>query len=181
MSKDRQNNQNSDELAEKVKAAQAEANAEKAHQEKEMDEMETLQNELEKMTELAKRTMADLQNLKRRQQEESKSVYLMANISLIKSLLPVLDSFEKALKHQPTEAKEWCEGITMTINQFRNSLTQAGLKEIEAQDQEFNPDLHEALLEAPGKNNMVVEVLEKGYRLGEKVVRHAKVSVGNGQ
>lgn len=161
---------NTDELAQKVAAAQAAAEEENQEQ----SELENLRKELEDMSELAKRTMADFQNYKRRQEEERAQMSTSANIGLIKSLLSVLDNL---LRSQ----QDWTEGIEMCVNQFKKTLEDQGVVEIEAEGQPFNPDFHEALLQGEGPQDQVVEVLEKGYKIGDRVIRHAKVKVGNGQ
>lgn len=152
----------------------------------EEEELQKLKQELEQMTELAKRTMADLQNYKRRQEEERRLIINMATANLILSLLPVLDNLERAKKHSSDlsnlsgQVKEWFSGIEISINQFQKVLEETGLKKIESLDQKFNPELHEALVHSPGEKDIIIEELEKGYILGDRVIRHAKVKVGNG-
>lgn len=143
-------------------------------------DIEKLQKELEEMTEHAKRTMADMQNLKRRQEEERKIITKMANMDLILTLLPVIDNMDRALEHAPKEADKWVEGMEMNIKQLKKIFLDSGVEEIEALNQPFNPELHEALAQGPGEKDKVVEVFEKGYKLGDKVIRHAKVKVGDG-
>jgi len=144
-------------------------------------EIKKLQQDLNEMTEMAKRTMADLQNLKRRQEEERGQVIKMANASLIKELLPVLDNLNRAKQHTPDEAKDWCEGVVMSINNLDKIFTEFGLTEIPTTGEAFNPDLHEALMQGPGDKDIILEELEKGFCLGDFVIRHAKVKVGNGE
>ncbi|PKL37124.1 nucleotide exchange factor GrpE [Candidatus Peregrinibacteria bacterium HGW-Peregrinibacteria-1] len=150
------------------------------------DELTKIKNELQKMTELAQRTMADLQNLKRRHEEERSTIYLSANSALIKGLLPSLDNLERTLSHQPKSIQdqetnaEWLKGLEMSINQIKQLLQLSGLEEIKSLGETFDPTFHEALLQGPGNENSIIEVLEKGYKLGDIVIRHAKVKVGNG-
>ena len=144
-------------------------------------EIEKVNKELEEMTELAKRTMADLQNLKRRQEEERSQVIIMANAALIKACLPVLDNLKRAKEHVPEGAEEWFKGIEMAITQLEQTFTNAGLEKIEAQGKPFNPDLHEALIQEAGEKDIVTEELECGYMIGTRVIRHSKVKVGNGE
>ena len=140
-----------------------------------------IQQELDEMTELAKRTMADMQNQKRRFEEEKKVLITMGNVGLIKSLLPIIDNLNRAKEHAPENTdKEWLNGIEMSLNQLNTELTNFGLKEIPTKDEKFNPDLHEALLQGEGEKDIIIEELEKGYMLGERVIRHAKVKVGTG-
>ncbi len=134
-------------------------------------EVENLRQELEQMSELAKRTMADFQNFRRRQEEEQSLLIKMAAMGLMKSLLPILDNFNRA----ETEATD---GLKMCIAQFKKVLEDHGLTIIDPLNQPFNPDFHEALLEGEGEKDLVIEVLEKGYMLGDRVLRHAKVKIG---
>lgn len=140
-----------------------------------------LKQELEQMTELAKRTMADLQNLRRRHEEERRILITTGNTELITDLLPILDNLERAAKHVPEGANEWFKGIEISLTQLHQTLANFGLKPIECVNQDFNPDLHEAIAQDIGEENKIIEELEKGYMLGERVIRHSKVKVGNGK
>ncbi|MFA6305422.1 MAG: nucleotide exchange factor GrpE [Candidatus Gracilibacteria bacterium] len=148
-------------------------------------ELATLKEELAQMTETAKRTMADLQNYKRRVEEEKKSWAIFANLELIKNILPIFDNFKRAQTHAPKDLNEettkWSEGIGMSINQLEKLLQDFGVKQIESLGQKFNPDLHEALAQGKGEKDTVIEELERGYTLGDKILRHSKVKVGNGE
>lgn len=150
-----------------------------------ISELEKVKQEFEQMTELAKRTMADLQNLKRRQEEERTQIFTMALSDIIIQILPILDNLERARQHTPPEiqktAKEWYEGIEISINQLHQILNNAGLIPIQSLNQPFNPELHEAIVQGPGEKDIIIEELEKGYMLGNRVLRHAKVKVGNGE
>lgn len=173
-------------LEEAKKAAEVSDSKEKeAAANKSNTEMDSLSEELTQMTELAKRTMADLQNIKRRQEEE-KSIWIkMANAELIKALLPILDNLDRAITHLPQSSdsttQEWFKGVEMSINLLHQAMKDAGLEPLECLGQPFDPDSHEAMAQGPGENNIIIEEFEKGYRLGDKVIRHAKVKVGNGE
>lgn len=145
------------------------------------DEISELRAELEKMTEMAKRTMADLQNFKRRQDEERVQMIFTSNARLIKELIPVFDNLKRSLTHMPGANEEWEKGIQMSVSQFEKALQQFGLEPIKALGEKFDPDLHEALVEGPGKKDTIIEELEMGYKLGNQVLRHSKVKVGNGE
>lgn len=172
-------NPQDDDLLEKIKQAQ-EASEKREEENAEEDfgpdnEIENLKSELEKMNELAKRTMADFQNFKRRQEEEQARIMDMANLALLKRLLPILDNFDRA-------KDEWSEGIGMCVSQFRKTMEDAGVEEIKIDaETNFDPELHEALAHGNGPKDKVVEVLDKGYKIGNRVIRHAKVKVGNGE
>lgn len=176
--KDQSKNQPVD-LKKKLEEAKKEAEK-KDHS---SDELAQTRSELIQMTEMAKRTMADLHNLKRRQEDERRLIITMANVDLIRTLLPILDNFERAIAHTPEAVKndQWIQGIEMCAKQLHKALTDAGLKPMETVGQTFNPDLHEALAQGPGIKDTITEELEKGYLLGERVIRHAKVKVGNGE
>lgn len=166
-------------LAAKIKEAEEEASKQaQAHAQQFSDqdasELEKLKEELENVTSLAQRTMADFQNYKRRHEEEKNVIFTMANIGLIKGLLPVLDNLQRS-------ESEWTEGIKICVKQLESVLQSNGLEEIDAANQAFDPDFHEALLQGPGASDTVIEVLEKGYKVGDRVIRHAKVKVGNGE
>lgn len=174
--------QPTDDLAQKLAEAQKQAEAEKAAATQGAnDEPTNLRAELEQMTELAKRTMADFQNYKRRQDEERRVIITMANVDLIRSLIPITDNLDRAKQHVPAGAEEWFKGIEMCTTQLHKVLNDSGLKPIESLNQPFNPDLHEGLAQGPGPKDTVIEELEKGYMLGDRVIRHAKVKVGNGE
>ena len=136
--------------------------------------------ELEQMTEMAKRAMADLQNLKRRQEEEKIHWIKMANADLIKKLLPILDNLDLAKKHMPEGAEGWYKGIEMSINQMQQTMQDSGLTPLETVGQTFDPEKHEAIAQGPGNKDVIIEEFEKGYKLGDYIIRHAKVKVGDG-
>lgn len=144
-------------------------------------EIEKLKKELADMTELARRTMADMQNLRRHTEEERVETILMANYDLVKRLLPVLTTLELAEKHVPDKAADWYKGIDMAIKDMYKALEEIGLQKIETVGKPFDPNFHEALLHEAGEKDMVLEEFEAGYILGKRVIRHAKVKVGNGE
>ena len=178
-------NTNTDEidLQAKLEKAQKEADKKdkKAAKKHGDEDLKKIKEELEQMTELAKRTMADMQNLKRHQEEERKVLISMGNADLIKQLLPVLDNLDRAKEHLPEGAEEWFKGLEISISQIHQIFDASGLKPIVCLGEKFNPDFHEALVQGPGKKDTIVEELEKGYLLGDRVIRHAKVKVGNGE
>lgn len=167
-------------LAEKVQKAKEEAAKKDQAQKGDDDEITKLKNELQQMTEMAKRTMADLTNLKRRQEEERRIIINMANIDLIRNIIPILGNLERAKQHVPDTAKEWFQGLEISINQLNKVLIDAGLRPMETVGQQFNPEWHEALLQGPGEKDVIIEELEKGYFLGDRVLKHAKVKIGTG-
>lgn len=134
---------------------------------------------------LLKRERADFMNYRRRMEQERAELRQEAIAGLILALLPTLDGLERALADVPTDlgGNVWVEGIRLIERSLRSALARAGLERIAAQGQRFNPRMHEALLqeEAPGHaDGDVVRELRAGYRLGERVLRPAQVSVARG-
>jgi molecular chaperone GrpE len=126
------------------------------------------------------RLMADFQNYKRRVEKEKTDIYAFANEKIVLGLLDVIDSFERALSQQSEEENIISEGMNMVYKQLRGALEKSGLQEIDALGQEFDPNLHNAVMMEesgeyePGK---VTLVLQKGYFLNKKVIRHTMVKV----
>lgn len=129
------------------------------------------------------RTQADFMNYKRRSQQESKENRQFANSALILSILPVLDDLERALDSIPDDADkpDWIDGIRFIERKLRTSLETQGLSPIETKGEAFDPNLHEAIRQANGQEGIVLEEVQKGYRLHDKILRPAVVVVGNGK
>ncbi len=143
-------------------------------------ELEDTQSKLKEMTTITQHALADLQNFRRRADEERAGYVAYANADLMNELLPVLENINKALAHEPKDA-EWIKGATQIFLQFQQSLQKRGLTPIEAKDKPFDPKIHEALMVGPGPKDQVVEEYEKGYTLGDKVLKRSRVRVGNGE
>ena len=129
------------------------------------------------------RTAADFQNYKRRVEDERSETARLASAALIINLLPLLDDLERALKNVDAHLASltWVDGIRLIYRKFEALLEMAGVQEIEADGQTFDPAQHEAVSQAPGEDNKVISVVQKGYRLGDRVIRPAMVVVGHGQ
>jgi molecular chaperone GrpE len=169
-----------DDLQEKLEAAAKEAEQRDNAANQSLSEIDEVKAQLTEMTETAKRTMADMQNLKRRQEEERKLLISMANIDLIRSILPVLDNIDRAIEHVPEGIDDWFKGLEISLKQIHKILEERGLTPMETLEQDFNPDLHQAVAQGPGEKDKVIAELEKGYKIGDRVIRHAKVQVGDG-
>lgn len=133
-----------------------------------------LQKQINQLTDKWKRVLADYQNLEKRVGQEKKEFVKFSNAALIDKLLGVLDSLEKAEAHLKDK------GLNMAVDQFRAVLKTEEVEEIKALDKKFDPTLMDCVEVVKGKENMVIEVLEKGYFLNNKVLRPAKVKVGQG-
>jgi molecular chaperone GrpE len=130
-----------------------------------------------------KRAQADFQNYKRRAEQERLEMGVYANSQLILALLPVLDDFERAVDSlTPKLAKlDWVHGIRLVESKLRKTLEAQGVTPIKAVGEAFDPNLHEAVMHVKGEDGNVMQELQKGYRLHDKILRPSKVAVGNGE
>ncbi|MGE5329499.1 MAG: nucleotide exchange factor GrpE [Deltaproteobacteria bacterium] len=159
----------------------------------EANENEKMQEVLEKLQQKTKesedyldrlqRIAAEFENYKRRTTKEKEMIYKDSAADIISGFLPLLDNFERALcsfgGEDPTGI---VEGIKMIQKQFKDLLHKYGVSEIEAVNHKFNPELHEAVIHIEDDNyeeGIVVEELRKGYKCGDKVLRHSMVKVAN--
>jgi molecular chaperone GrpE len=128
------------------------------------------------------RAQADFINYKRRVEREMKESGQFANSALMLKLLPVLDDLERAIAAIPEEEAQmnWAEGIQAIERKLRATLEAQGLAQVKALGEPFDPHIHEAVMQAPGEEGMVVEEVQKGYQLHDRVIRPAKVVVGRG-
>lgn len=144
-------------------------------------ETETPVDELAEMKEKYLRLYSDFENFRKRTAKEKIDLIQTASEGLIKDLLPALDNYERALANAPEG--EISEGIQLIFSQIASTLQAKGLKELQAKGEVFDADLHDCItqFQAPteAEKGRVIEVIEKGYKLNEKVIRYAKVVVGN--
>jgi molecular chaperone GrpE len=129
------------------------------------------------------RAQADFVNYRRRAEQERDETVKFANASLVLSLLPILDDFERAVTSCPQELSglAWVEGIRLIGRKLRASLEAQGLSPIQALGEPFDPRWHEAVRQAQGKEGIVLEEVQKGYRFRGRVLRPTQVVVGNGE
>jgi molecular chaperone GrpE len=130
------------------------------------------------------RLVADFDNSRKRFAKERQELYLTAGRDTMSAILPVLDDFDRVKKSMETSADSnlHAEGITLVYNKMYNILKNKGLQAMESNGVAFDPDFHEAITEIPAGEAMkgkVIDTVEKGYFLNEKIIRHAKVVVGN--
>jgi molecular chaperone GrpE len=167
-------------MADQDVAAESEANEEKNTG----DVTEQLMNQVKDWQEKYIRLSADFDNFRKRTMREKMELIKTAGEDILVTILPVIDDFERAMKvmETATEVTAVKEGVELIYNKFNDTLSQKGLKAIDAQNQEFNTDLHEAITKIPAPDESlkgkVVDVIQKGYLLNDKVVRFAKVVVG---
>jgi len=129
------------------------------------------------------RAQADFINYKRRSEQEMAEVGKFANTTLMLTLLPILDDLERAFTSTPPQMAEldWVDGIRLIERKLRASLEAQGLSQIRALGKPFDPNFHEAAIYAKGKDGIVIEELQKGYMLHDRVIRPTMVVVGNGE
>lgn len=153
----------------------------------ETDELTKLQDELAESKDKYLRLYSEFDNFRRRTAKEKLDLVQTATEDLMIALIPVLDDFERAEKsfdEKETDIKAVKDGVNLVHNKFRKILEQKGLLVMQGkQGMDFDPDFHEAITQIPApKKNLkgkVVDIIEKGYLLKEKVVRYAKVVIGN--
>jgi len=129
------------------------------------------------------RTQADFINFKRRVEREKEEASKFANSVLMFNLLPALDDFERALASIPDDQAElsWAKGMRLIERKLQATLKAQGLSQIEALGKPFDPHFHEAVMQGKGEEGMVVEEVQKGYQLYDRVIRPTKVVVGSGK
>ena len=128
-----------------------------------------------------KRNMAEFDNFKKRVTKEKENLYYTITSDVIADILPIMDNFEKAITAK-TSDESYKSGMEMIYTQLNDTLKKLGLEEIEALNITFDPNFHEAVMhiedESYGEKE-VIEVLRKGYKIGDKVIRHSMVKVAN--
>ena len=129
------------------------------------------------------RAQADFINYKRRSEQEKEEIGKFANTALVLSLLPILDDFERAFSAIPPRSAKtsWAEGIRLIQRKLWANLEAQGLSQIKALGESFDPNFHEAVRQDKGKDGIVVEEVQRGYKLHDRVIRPTKVVVGNGE
>ena len=173
--------------------AQEEANegltSEIEQEEAEVEDIETLKQALTEAKAKAEenlagwqRAQADFINYKRRNEQEKEETNKFANSTLILSILPALDDLGRALTSIPPRLAKlsWVDGIKLIERKLQTSLEAQGLSQIKALDEPFDPNLHEAMRQGKGKEGIVIEEIQKGYKLHDRVIHPSKVVVGNG-
>lgn len=129
------------------------------------------------------RAQADFINYKRRSEQEREETGRFANTTLMLAFLPVLDDLERAFAAIPPrlDKANWVSGIRLIERKLRASLEAQGVSPIPALGEPFDPNLHEAVRQGKGEEGIVIEEVERGYRLHDRVIRPSKVVVGNGE
>ena len=144
-------------------------------------ELESLKKELEKQKDLALRTAAEFDNFKKRTERDKASSLEFMKADILKTFLPVLDNFGRALDTDPN-GEDFQKGIELISKQLTDVCVKLGLSEINDEGKEFDPQFHQAVLHVDDKSvgeNIIVKTLQKGYKIGDTVIRPAMVQVAN--
>ncbi|HBE9108314.1 TPA: nucleotide exchange factor GrpE [Clostridioides difficile] len=178
------------ELEEEVVNEECETSSEKTDEKEVDDENVTdinyklaekkLQDELDELNDKYQRLQAEYANYRRRTQQEKETIGVFANEKIITELIPVIDSMERALDACENKEDTMYKGISLVHKQLIDTLVKFGVEEIEAESKEFDPNLHLAVMQESVDGveaNQIVMVLQKGYKLGTKVVRPSMVKV----
>lgn len=154
----------------------------KAEEEKQEDPLEKANKEIADLKDKYLRTLAEFDNYKKRTLKEKAELILNGSEKTVKAVLPVLDDFERALQDKSEDPKAIKEGVQMIFNKFVKALQSLGVKKIDTDGKDFDTDFHEAVAMVPGmgdeKKGKVIDCVQTGYTLNDKVIRHAKVAVG---
>lgn len=143
--------------------------------------LEQLAKEVADLTESLQRERADAINIRRRHDEQVAELKTVIKASVIEELLPVIDNFERALKHVPAELtdNDYVKGVQGVVRQFESTLNAMDVQKIKTVGEAFDPHVHEAVVmdDGEGEVEMVSEELQSGYTVGDRVIRHAMVKV----
>lgn len=152
--------------------------------EEQKDPLQQKQEEYQELYDKHLRLYSEFENFRRRSRKETADAKEKGRSDMVLAVLPVIDDFERALSsiNESTESKDVYEGVELIYNKFKNILSEQGLQEMQPVGETFDPDYHEAVtkMQAPSEDQKgkVIDVVEKGYMLNDRIVRHAKVVVG---
>ncbi|MBQ6065729.1 MAG: nucleotide exchange factor GrpE [Clostridia bacterium] len=148
---------------------------------KQPDALAELQKKLDEANDRLLRTAAEYDNFRRRSQKEKEAIYTDSKAEIIGKLLPVIDNFERAAAAD-ADAENYKKGIEMTVKQLLDALTAMGVEAYGAAGDAFDPNIHNGVMHVDDETlgeNVVTDVFIKGYKVGDKVIRHASVRVAN--
>ena len=174
---------NNEETTQNDAEAQAEdANGEETPAEEELDPLTAAQNDAEQWKDKYIRLVAEFDNYKKRTLKEKSELILNGSEKTVAAILPILDDFERATADKTEDPQAIKEGYELIYKKFLKALETLGVNKIETDNADFNVDYHEAIAMVPGmsddKKGKVIDCVQTGYTLNDKVIRHAKVAVG---
>ena len=171
-------NQNTD-----IKAEEGDNNTDTADKKaEEVDPLTKAQQEVEELKKQLLYKTAEFENYRKRTLKEKAELILNGGEKTVAAILPILDDFERAIADKSEDPKAIKEGVQMIFNKFVKTLEGLGVKKIETNDKDFDVDFHEAIAMVPGmgddKKGKIIDCVQTGYTMNDKVIRHAKVAVG---
>ena len=174
---------NNEETTQNDAEAQAEdTNGEDTPAKEELDPLAAAQNEAEQWKDKYIRLVAEFENYKKRTLKEKSELILNGSEKTVAAILPILDDFERATADKTEDPQAIKEGFELIYKKFLKALETLGVNKIETDNADFNVDYHEAIAMVPGmgddKKGKVIDCVQTGYTLNDKVIRHAKVAVG---
>ncbi|MEE1459070.1 nucleotide exchange factor GrpE [Segatella copri] len=148
----------------------------------EVDPLTKAQQEVEELKKQLLYKTAEFENYRKRTLKEKAELILNGGEKTVAAILPILDDFERAIADKSEDPKAIKEGVQMIFNKFVKTLEGLGVKKIETNDKDFDVDFHEAIAMVPGmgddKKGKIIDCVQTGYTMNDKVIRHAKVAVG---
>ena len=154
--------------------------ADNKHQPKKPD----YETQIAELTEALQRERADAVNIRRQHENQIANLRTSVKAHVVADLLPVIDNFERALKHVPKdlEGNDFVKGVNAIVKQFEKTLENLGVERIKTVNEHFDPNVHEAVSmeDGDGEYEIVSEELQPGYKIGDDVIRHAMVRVKRG-
>ena len=174
---------NNEETTQNSAEAQAEyANGEETPAEEQLDPLTAAQNDAEQWKDKYIRLVAEFENYKKRTLKEKSELILNGSEKTVAAILPILDDFERATADKTEDPQAIKEGYELIYKKFLKALETLGVNKIETDNADFDVDYHEAIAMVPGmgddKKGKVIDCVQTGYTLNDKVIRHAKVAVG---
>lgn len=143
---------------------------------------EQLQKALDEKNDQFLRLYAEYDNFRKRSQKEKQDIYSTSRADVIKDLLPIMDNFDRAANNKDGSYEDYKKGIDLIFNQFAEMLTKNGVEAYGERGEEFDPNIHNAVMtveDAELGENQIASVFSKGYKLGDKIIREAVVTVAN--
>ena len=148
----------------------------------EIDPLTKAQQEVEELKKQLLYKTAEFENYRKRTLKEKAELILNGGEKTVAAILPILDDFERAIADKSDDPKAIKEGVQMIFNKFVKTLEGLGVKKIDTNDKDFDVDFHEAIAMVPGmgddKKGKIIDCVQTGYTMNDKVIRHAKVAVG---
>ncbi len=169
------------ETTETVAKSEPSAKPEKRSKSKSAQRIKELEEQNAQLNDKVLRSMAEFENFRKRTTKEKEDLFAFASAASVSALLPVFDNLELALS-APCSDEEFKKGCEMILSQLATAMEKLGVSEIKALGEQFNPEIHNAVMHDSDdsvEENTITQVLQKGYIMGERVIRHAMVKVAN--